>query len=102
MDENRLGRAKCWKPLKMAIKISVVRYACGKPANWSRVVSKALSPSSNSGRKSMSDNPYSTPIQPAKPGPGGAIHPMAPMNDAAGWITFLGWYLIIYIFRMHR
>jgi|GEM_PF-3985401 len=50
----------------------------------------------------MSDNPYSTPIQPAKPGPGGAIHPMAPMNDAAGWITFLGWYLIIYIFRMHR
>ncbi len=46
----------------------------------------------------MSSNPYSAPLQPQKQdiGTGGpAAHPMSPLYNSAGWITFLGWVMII-------
>ncbi len=47
----------------------------------------------------MSGNPYSVPVQPTKQQmliAGGGVHPMTPLDDAAGWLTFPGWYLIIF------
>lgn len=44
----------------------------------------------------MSSNPYSSPLQEAKPMVGQVSnHPMQPLLEAAHWLTFLGWVFLI-------
>lgn len=45
----------------------------------------------------MSSNPYSAPIHAGKgTAPAQSVHPMQPLYEASGWMSFLGWLMIIY------